>query len=120
MAAEPHACCATHQGALSVKKLLAIAIAAGLGFSVQAHADRLSTELIKPIEPATITEPEKAELGKKLRFDPRLSMSGFISCNSCHNLSTGGSDNLPTSIGHNWQQGPINSPTDRKATLSVA
>src|SRR5690554_8028390 len=120
MAAEPHACCATHQGALSVKKLLTIAIATGFGFSMQAHADRLSTELIKPIEPATITEPEKVELGKKLWFDPRLSMSGFISCNSCHNLSTGGSDNLPTSIGHNWAEGPINSPTVLNSSLAVA
>ena len=27
------------------------------------------------------------------------------------NLSMGGTDNLKTSIGHNWQQGPINAPT---------
>ncbi|WP_285274925.1 cytochrome-c peroxidase [Halopseudomonas bauzanensis] len=87
---------------------------------MQAHADRLATELIKPIEAATITEPEKVELGKQLWFDPRLSMSGFISCNSCHNLSTGGSDNLPTSIGHNWQEGPINSPTVLNSSLNVA
>ena len=103
-----------------MKKLLTIAIAAGLGLSMQAHADRLATELIKPIESATITEPEKVELGKQLWFDPRLSMSGFISCNSCHNLSTGGSDNLPTSIGHNWQEGPINSPTVLNSSLNVA
>jgi len=103
-----------------VKKLLTIAIAAGLGLSMQAHADRLITELIKPIDPYVSAEPEKVELGKKLWFDPRLSMSGFISCNSCHNLSTGGSDNLPTSIGHNWQEGPINSPTVLNSSLSVA
>ena len=30
--------------------------------------------------------PEKAELGKKLYFEPRLSKSGIISCNTCHNL----------------------------------
>lgn len=68
-------------------------------------------EPIQPIEPAVITDEAKVELGKQLFFDPRLSKSGFISCNSCHNLSMGGSDNLPSSIGHNWQQGPINSPT---------
>ena len=67
-----------------------------------------------------ITDPEKVELGKKLWFEPRLSMSGFISCNSCHNLSTGGSDNLPTSIGHNWAEGPINSPTVLNSSLNVA
>ena len=63
-------------------------------------------EPITPIVPAVVTDQALVELGKKLYFDPRLSKSGFISCNSCHNLSMGGSDNLPTSIGHNWQQGP--------------
>ena len=103
-----------------MKKLLCIAVAAGIGLSFNAHADRLTTELIKPIEPAVITEPEKVTLGKKLWFDPRLSMSGFISCNSCHNLAMGGSDNLPTSIGHNWAEGPINSPTVLNSSLAVA
>ncbi|MCI5138261.1 MAG: cytochrome C biogenesis protein CcsA, partial [Candidatus Electrothrix sp. AR1] len=41
---------------------------------------------LEPIAPATSINHEKAELGKKLFFDPRLSKSGFISCNSCHNL----------------------------------
>jgi cytochrome c peroxidase len=60
------------------------------------------------------------ELGKKLYFDPRLSKSGFISCNSCHNLSMGGTDNIPTSIGDHWQQGPINAPTVLNSSLNVA
>ncbi|MDR2209329.1 MAG: cytochrome-c peroxidase [Azoarcus sp.] len=75
-------------------------------------------EPIQPITPAKVTNPGKVELGKKLFFDPRLSKSGFISCNSCHNLSMGGSDNLPTSIGDRWQQGPINSPTVLNSSLS--
>jgi cytochrome c peroxidase len=61
-----------------------------------------------------------SELGKKLYFDPRLSKSGFISCNSCHNLSMGGTDNIPTSIGDKWQQGPINAPTVLNSSLNVA
>lgn len=68
-------------------------------------------EPVQPIVAAKITEPAKVELGKKLFFEPRLSKSGFISCNSCHNLGMGGSDNLKTSIGDKWQKGPINSPT---------
>jgi cytochrome c peroxidase len=32
----------------------------------------------------------------------------------------GGSDNLTSSIGHNWQQGPINSPTVLNSSLNVA
>ncbi|MCI5123664.1 MAG: cytochrome-c peroxidase [Candidatus Electrothrix sp. AR5] len=73
---------------------------------------------VEPIAPATGINKEKAELGKKLFFDPRLSKSGFISCNSCHNLSRGGTDNLKTSIGHNWQQGPINSPTVLNSSMN--
>ncbi|MNS55387.1 Cytochrome c551 peroxidase precursor [compost metagenome] len=79
-----------------------------------------SEEPIQPIEPAVIKEPGKVELGKKLFFDPRLSRSGAISCNSCHNLGMGGSDNLKASIGHKWQQGGINSPTVLNSSLNIA
>lgn len=78
------------------------------------------SEPIQPIVPASEVDLAQVELGKKLFFDPRLSKSGFISCNSCHNLSMGGSDNLKTSIGHNWQEGPINSPTVLNSSLNVA
>jgi cytochrome c peroxidase len=73
---------------------------------------------IEPISPVQEINLAKAELGKKLFFDPRLSKSGFISCNSCHNLSMGGTDNLKTSIGHNWQQGPINAPTVLNSSMN--
>ncbi|MDP1679642.1 MAG: cytochrome-c peroxidase [Candidatus Nitrotoga sp.] len=77
-------------------------------------------EPIQPIEDAKPKNPDMVELGKMLFFDPRLSKSGFISCNSCHNLSMGGTDNLQTSIGHNWQQGPINSPTVLNSSMNLA
>lgn len=79
-----------------------------------------NNEPITPLVAATVANPAMVELGMKLWFDPRLSKSGFISCNSCHNLSMGGSDNLKTSIGHNWQEGPINSPTVLNSSLNVA
>jgi cytochrome c peroxidase len=79
-----------------------------------------TTEPIQPIAPAAIADPAMMELGKKLYFEPRLSKSGFISCNSCHNLSMGGSDNLKSSIGHNWQKGDINSPTVLNSSMNVA
>lgn len=68
-------------------------------------------EPIQPVTYPTDINTALAELGRMLFFDPRLSKSGFISCNSCHNLSMGGTDNLPTSIGHGWHEGPINAPT---------
>ena len=94
----------------------AVACAAALLASVPA----LAQEPVQPIAAAKVTEPGKVELGKKLWFDPRLSKSGFISCNSCHNLSMGGSDNIKTSVGDRWQQGPINSPTVLNSSLNLA
>lgn len=89
-------------------------------FAGQAFAATPRSEPVQPIPAAEVTQPEMVELGKKLFFDPRLSKSGFISCNSCHNLSMGGTDNIKTSIGHNWQQGPINSPTVLNSSLNLA
>ncbi|MEX0142157.1 cytochrome-c peroxidase [Massilia sp. LMS1-1-1.1] len=91
---------------------------ASLALSGVLHA--ASKEPIQPITAAKVANPAMVELGKKLFFDPRLSRSGFISCNSCHNLSMGGTDNIKTSIGHNWQRGPINSPTVLNASMNVA
>ncbi len=80
----------------------------------------MAAEPIEPIRPVQTVNLAQVELGKKLYFDPRLSKSGFISCNSCHNLSMGGTDNLTTSIGHNWQRGPINAPTVLNSSMNVA
>lgn len=59
----------------------------------------------------------KVYLGKVLFYDARLSKSGEISCNSCHNLSTFGVDNEPTSGGESGQKGTRNSPTVFNAAL---
>ena len=83
-------------------------------------AAAFAAEPVQPVPAAKPKHPAMVELGKKLYFDPRLSMSGFISCNSCHNLSMGGTDNLATSIGHNWQQGPINAPTVLNSSMNLA
>ena len=86
------------------------------GGSKSARAD-------EPIQPISISfdyNRAKVELGKKLFFEPRLSKSGWLTCNSCHNLSTGGADNLPSSIGHKWFFGPINSPTVLNAKFNLA
>jgi cytochrome c peroxidase len=64
--------------------------------------------------------PEKIALGKLLFFDPRLSSSGVISCNTCHYLGLGGVDGLETSVGHGWQKGPRNSPTVLNAVFNIA
>ncbi|MCL2021349.1 MAG: cytochrome-c peroxidase [Betaproteobacteria bacterium] len=98
-----------------VNMFAALSLTLGAGFAAAA-----SDEPIQPIKAATGINQAKAELGKKLYFEPRLSKSGFISCNSCHNLARGGTDNIPSSIGDRWQQGPIKAPTVLNSSLNVA
>jgi cytochrome c peroxidase len=66
---------------------------------------------VPPVPEDNPMTPEKIELGQMLYFDPRLSASGVISCHTCHNLSLGGTDRLPTSLGHDFQTGGRNAPT---------
>ncbi len=112
-----------------MKVFATLVMATCLGVGAAQAADELMTkaqETFKPL-PSTIPAvkdnkitPEKIDLGKKLFFDTRISASGVFSCNSCHNLATGGDDNLETSIGHGWQKGPRNSPTVLNAVLNEA
>ena len=71
------------------------------------------TELLKLIDPNKTITDEKVELGKKLYFEPRLSKSAIISCNTCHNLGLGGVDGVSAAVGHQWTPNPhhLNSPT---------
>ena len=110
-------------------RLLPALLIAVAGIPAAAHADALrdqALELFKPL-PSTIpaikdnpVTPEKITLGRSLFFDPRLSASGVFSCYSCHNLATGGDDNMETSVGHGWQKGPRNAPTALNAVLNEA
>jgi len=113
------------------KRLIILAAAMGVASAAAAIEDadlrqKAQDAGLKPIPYGTqpvsdnpITRT-KIELGKMLFFDPRISASGIISCNTCHNLGTGGDDNLPTSIGHGWQKGPRNAPTVFNAVFNAA
>ncbi|MDN5066693.1 cytochrome-c peroxidase, partial [Aliarcobacter butzleri] len=78
--------------------------------AIPAQKAQLMKLIDDPKDPIT---REKVDLGKKLYFDPRLSKSGIISCNTCHNLGLGGADGIPVAIGHGWTANPhhLNSPT---------
>jgi cytochrome c peroxidase len=73
-----------------------------------------------PALPGNVATPAKVELGKMLYFDPRLSASHSLSCNSCHNIGLGGVDAQETSIGHRWQRGGRNAPTVFNAVFNTA
>ena len=110
-------------------KWLSALVLASTALPGAAQADALrdaALEIFKPL-PSTVpavkdnpVTPEKIDLGKALFFDPRLSASGVFSCYSCHNLTTGGDDNMETSVGHGWQKGPRNAPTALNAVLNEA
>jgi len=59
-------------------------------------------------------------LGKKLFYEKALSISGELSCNSCHFLDKYGVDNEPTSPGHDNRRGRRNSPTVYNAYFHIS
>ena len=63
------------------------------------------------------TTPERVALGRKLYFDTRLSEDGTVSCATCHDVTRGFTDQIPTSEGIRGQFGKRNAPTNLNATL---
>ncbi|MDD4881658.1 MAG: cytochrome c peroxidase [Gallionellaceae bacterium] len=57
------------------------------------------------------TTAAKVALGSKLFLDPRLSATGTVSCNSCHNVMAGGDDNRPVAMGILGKTGGRSAPT---------
>ena len=78
---------------LSVKKV-------PLGFA--------KTPASPPNNPTTI---EKAQLGRRLFFDPVLSTDGTVSCASCHQPNHGFASPTAVSVGIDSQKGTRNAPT---------
>lgn len=105
-------------GELDSKLLLQKALLAGL--EPLPDARDLSTYQASYIKKHKLAAPYKPrptriqlELGKKLYFEPRLSHSQLISCNSCHNLASGGTSLVPLARGEEWRGDPqhLNTPS---------
>lgn len=80
-------------------------------FASEETAEEFRDLPVQPLPSKVEADPKKAELGRKLFHDVRLSKTNTISCASCHSLDKGGTDQARTSTGINGQLGPINSPT---------
>jgi len=94
--------------------VIAIAV---LGAAPPALAVRLN-EPIVPL-PATLNvNAARAEIGRQMFHDVRLSANSRVSCASCHNISAGGADNRPHSVGFGGQQTGVNAPTVFNAALN--
>ncbi len=89
--------------------LLIIAFIIALTVNSHAAFEPLPTKA--PTVANNPTSLAKIELGKKLFFDPRLSKTGTVSCNSCHNVMSGGEDGRANSFGVLGQLGNRSAPT---------
>ena len=74
-------------------------------FAISSWAQNSALPKTPPIPKNNPQTKDKIELGKMLYFDPRLSKDGTVSCNSCHNVMNGGSDNRSFSAGVNGHRG---------------
>jgi cytochrome c peroxidase len=92
-------------------------------FAMAAHAEEAAQplmgkarQLFKPLphDMAAVenpTSPARVALGRKLFFDPRLSVDGTVSCQTCHRPGLYGTDALPKSIGAEHRLNARNAPT---------
>ncbi len=63
-----------------------------------------------PVPSNNLMTKDKIALGKKLFFDPRLSVNGSISCAFCHVPMAGYADPKPVSLGVGGKRGGRNAP----------
>jgi cytochrome c peroxidase len=81
----------------------------------QIHNDGLAgaraNEPVRPVDQTLEYDAAKAELGKTLFHDTRLSVDNTVSCASCHEIENAGVDNHQYSHGVNDQLGGVNAPT---------
>lgn len=74
-----------------------VVLVTGLGGMVPVLANSFPAKVPVPADnPMT---PQKVALGKQLYFDPRISLTGNFSCDTCHRAMGNGSDGLPLSFG---------------------
>lgn len=71
--------------------------------------------LAPPELPATQADRAVVALGRMLYFEPRLSRTGSVSCNSCHPLDHYGATADATSTGVDGQKGARNAPSTYNA-----
>ena len=117
-----------HKGPLKILATISMAVlmspasaAGNAEDSLLAQARALFNPLPKnmatPQYPAT---PARVALGRKLYFDPRISLDGTVSCSRCHQVSLYGTDALAKSIGVKDRTNPRNAPTILNAALELA
>jgi cytochrome c peroxidase len=104
---------------------IALLVAIPPATSAATDAERLkqAQELFQPLPPDMATPdspttPERVELGRKLFFDPRMTIDSNVSCASCHQPARYGTDGLAKAMGVKERPHPRNAPTILNAGLN--
>jgi cytochrome c peroxidase len=84
------------------------------------HGAGARNEAILPIPQPQNLNDKLVELGDRLFHDARLSQDNTVSCSSCHQLSTGGTDRMARSIGVGGVKGRIKAPTVYNSSFNFA
>jgi cytochrome c peroxidase len=71
----------------------------------------LRDEPILPIPLTSDLNRDKVLLGEQLFNDPRLSLNNKVACSTCHQLESGGDDNLKIGVAHDGTMHVVNTPT---------
>ena len=90
-------------------KTISALLALTITHPIQAAFEPLPMSVPEPAN--NISTPEKIHLGKQLFFDPRLSLDGSVSCNSCHDVQGNGTDSRAQAVGVKGQVGTRSAPT---------
>lgn len=77
-----------------------------------------ANEPIQPVPQSLRQDPAKAELGRRLFSDTRLSANNRVSCASCHDVARGGADSRGVSLGLDGKPAALNAPTVLNAALN--
>lgn len=83
-----------------------------------AWAQPLLAEPIRPLAPRHGADPARAQLGRALFHDLRLSNDNRQSCATCHQLDKGGADGRALPLSAGGLQSTFNTPTVYNSTLS--
>jgi cytochrome c peroxidase len=84
---------------------------------IDAAATSIEGDPITPIRPSE-ADAAKADLGRKLFNDVRLSKTNTVACVSCHRLDRGGDDDRGSPLGMDGRPLDFNSPTIFNAALN--
>jgi cytochrome c peroxidase len=78
--------------------------------------------LFQPLAPVPVAKDSlqaiRAELGRRLFFENRVSMDGNVSCSHCHLPDKQASDGLPKAIGVFGKENPRNAPSIFNAAMN--